>query len=122
MIARLAPALVLLVACSTPPPPIDAPDGPPRDAAVCPGERIFGPYDPAQPLYGEPCPIGAGCRPDPEIPGGFAGVCVDELGAGVCRPICGYYEGPPGVYVEQCCLRGGMRNPASGICVCSPRP
>lgn len=98
------------------------PDAGPGIVEVCPGEQLVSELDPNAPLFGERCfelppPQVTGCRPDPSVPGGYAGFCVD----GRCRPICGVYEFPPGVMTEQCCLRGGVRmGTPSGVCVCVP--
>lgn len=115
---------VVVLGCPAAPDPtgVDAPADTRSEAAVCPGERRFGPYDPDRPLYGDACPVGAGCEPDTDVPGGFGGLCVDEMGSGVCRPICAVYEFPPGVTLRQCCLRGGheVTLPPPGGCVCAP--
>jgi hypothetical protein len=123
---RMLLIALLLTGCPAEPPVDPGPDAMPVedartvDSGACADERIAGPYSPVDPLYGEACTAGAaGCRPDPAVPGGYAGVCV----AGVCRPICGFYEFPPGVAVGQCCLRGGVEVRgvgAGGLCACQP--
>jgi hypothetical protein len=95
------------------------PDAGPGLVEVCPGEQLVSDLDPNAPLFGERCfelppPSVTGCRRDPSVPGGYAGFCVD----GICRPICGVTQ--DGVITAQCCLRGGVPDSFSGVCICVP--
>lgn len=108
--------VVALAACG-PTEVAEMPDASPRpDAGPCPGETLYEPFSASAPLYGEACEVdGEGCRPNRQLPGGFAGVCVERQ----CRPFCGFYDN--GSYASQCCLRGGREEFTSrGACVCIP--
>lgn len=109
--------LLLLAGCDE---TCELPDAAAPDVQACPGQTPVTTIDPAEPLFGEPCeqppfPQIGGCRPDPKVVGGYAGVCID----GRCRPVCGTFDN--GVSREQCCLRGGVERPdGRGACGCAP--